>query len=315
MDWKNWFERNAFFVVVSACVATGGVVAGVMEYYSGQKIEIMKEQQASELNDLKTQLGSITRSIGHEEYLDVGKIVVARDRVSPEPNSQYFDDAEFYAPAASGDWVYSESDEATLAQTLLGNEIENSPLVQKAGKIAPIHLWRARQTLAAGGSSPFKSLFPYVYVEKFSFDKMKGAIGSLAADDTPPPAPAPAAKPQSSPGNEFLDSAFRGDVAGKLLTFLLLAQFAAGQQLPTELLNVQKIHNVVYVAERMTLKNVTINKVAYPRYYLYSEIVIISNGEDATMVKTLVPSADPFGNNDSFQYLSRWFNGLRVLVG
>ncbi|HVI08819.1 MAG TPA: hypothetical protein VND65_11050, partial [Candidatus Binatia bacterium] len=114
---------------------------------------------------------------------------------------------------------------------------------------------------------------------------------------------------------DFLDSMFRGDVAGKLLTFVLLAQASTDQVVPSELLNVQKVHNVVYFAARGTLRDVKINKEPYPRYYLYSEVVIITTGEDAILVKTLLPSADPSGNNEYFQYMTRWFNGLRVLAG
>jgi len=66
---------------------------------------------------------------------------------------------------------------------------------------------------------------------------------------------------------------------------------------------------------RYTLKDVQVQRIAYPRYYLYSEVVIISDGPNATMIKTLVPSADPSGNTDSFRYLTSWFNDLRVLVG
>ena len=69
MDWKQWLEKKAFFVVVGACVATGGVVAEVMGYYSSQKIEIAREQQSSEISELKTQLASVFRSVGREEYL------------------------------------------------------------------------------------------------------------------------------------------------------------------------------------------------------------------------------------------------------
>jgi hypothetical protein len=85
--------------------------------------------------------------------------------------------------------------------------------------------------------------------------------------------------------------------------------------MPAELLNVQKIHNVVYVATRYTLKDVEVQKIAYPRYYIYSEVVIISDGPNATIVKTFVPSPDPSGNIDYSRYISGWLNDLRVLVG
>jgi len=311
MDWKDWFEKNAFFVVLSACVATGSVVAGVMQYYSTQKIEIIKQQQISEVSELKTQLASISRSIGHQEYLDVTKIVVSRDRVSPSPNSRYFDDAEFYAPAATGDWVYSQTSEAALVQTLSGVDVSESSLMKNAGHLAPIHLWRAKETLNVQGGSVFKNLFSYVYVERVPVENFKGAVSSLVANNEPPRA-TPDLKQSSHPP---LDSLFRGDIAGKLLTFVLASQIAIEGDMPCELLNVQKVHNVVYLAMRYTLKDVQVQRIAYPRYYLYSEVVIISDGPNATMIKTLVPSADPSGNTDSFRYLTSWFNDLRVLVG
>ena len=107
---------------------------------------------------------------------------------------------------------------------------------------------------------------------------------------------------------------FRGDIAGKLLTLILAAQLNAEETMP-ELLNVQKIHNVVYVAIRYTLKDVEVEKIKYPHYYIYSEVVIISDGPNATIVKTFVPSPDPSGNAEYSQYISNWLNDLRVLVG
>lgn len=315
MDWKDWLERNAFFVVVGACVATGGTVAGFMEYYSGQRIEILKGQCDSEKADLKTQLASISRNLGHEEFLDVRKMVVPRDRVSPPPNSQYFDDAEFYAPQATGGWLYSKTSEVALVQNLAGVEVSKLPVLQKAGNLAPIHLWRTKKTLSVKGGGPFKSLFSYVYVEKFPIEALRSAVGSLAEEDEDKPHstnPQAQGKAGLAGSDPFLDSMFRGDIAGKLLTFSLVAQVMGG--LNVELLNVQKVHNVVYVAMRCTLKDVEVEKVAYPRYYIYSEFVIISDGANATMVKTFVPSPDPSGSADDAAYVSGWFNGLRVLV-
>lgn len=186
MDWKDWFEKNAFFVVLSACVATGSVVAGIMQYYSTQKIEIIKQQQISEVSELQTQLALISRNIGHQEYLDVTKIVVSRDRISLSPNSRYFDDAEFYASAATGDWVYSQTSEAALAQSLIEADIAESSLIKKAGNLAPIHLWRAKETLNVQGSSVFKNLFSYVYLERMPVENFKSAVGSLASNNEPP---------------------------------------------------------------------------------------------------------------------------------
>jgi hypothetical protein len=226
MDWKDWLERNAFFVVVSACVATGGVVAGVMEYYSGMKIGIMREQCDSDISGLKTQLASISRSIGHQEYLDVTRIVVPRDRISPAPNSQYFDDAEFYAPQASGDWVYSKTSEAVLAQSLVEEDITKLPLIEKAGNLAPIHLWRTKKTLSMKGGPGFKNLFPYVYLERLSVESLKGAVGSLVSKDESPPTSSQSqeqGRDRPIGSNPKLDSMFRGDIAGKLLTFILAA--------------------------------------------------------------------------------------------
>ena len=276
----------------------------------------MKQQDASEISDLKTQLASISRSIGHQEYLDVAKIVVPRDRISPPSNSQYFDDAEFYAPPARGDWVYSKSNETALAQSLIEADVSKLPIVQKLGNLVPIYLWRTKKTLSVKGGPGFKNLYPYVYVERIPVESFKGAVGSLVSKDESPPT-SPPSKETASPtsGNAKLDSMFRGDIAGKLLTFILAAQLNTEDVMPAELLNVQKVHNVVYVAIRYTLRDVEVEKIAYPRYYIYSEIVMISDGPNATIVKTFVPSSDPSGNADYARYISGWLNDLRVLVG
>jgi hypothetical protein len=315
MNWKDRIEKNAFVVVVGACVATGATVASVMEYYATEKIDAIKTQHNSEMIALKTQLASITRSMGHEEYLDVRKMVVPRDRVSPEPNSQYFDDADFYAPAPSGDWLYSKSSEEELLAALMGQDLSKTPL-HKLGNVAPIHLWRNKKTLHVEGHAVFKNLFGYVYVTKVPVNKIKEIAGALDEEDKKSISiTEPAKKTTTTKDESVLDSLFRGDIAGKLLTFVLVAQLSADQLMSSELVNVQKVHNVVYMAARMTLKGVKVDKVSYSRYYLNSETIIISIGDDAVMVKTLVPSTDPAGSNEYSQYVTRWFNGLRVLAG
>ena len=271
------------------------------------------------MTELRTQLASIARSMGHEEYLDVRKIVVARDRVSPESNVQYFDDAEFYALAPSGDWTYSKSTEEELLNTLSGIDLSKNPTLHSIATVAPIHLWRTKKTFGVEGSQLFKNVFPYVYLVKFPVNKFKTVVGSIGTENKV------SASSSTTPGEKtsetqdkdanFLDSLFRGDVAGKLLTFTLVAQTSVEAVMPTELLNVQKVHNVVYIATRTTLGDVKIDNVSYRHYFLYSETVIITTGEDAIMIKTMLPSADPSGTSEYFQYMTHWFNSLRVLAG
>jgi hypothetical protein len=316
MDWKAKLERNAIFVVLGACVATGGTVASVTEYYSGQRIEIAKQGCDSEISRLKTQLASISRSMGHEEYLDVTKIVVPRDRISPAPNSQYFDDAEFYAQRATGDWFYSKSTETALAQSLVATDVTKLPTIQATGNVAPIHLWRTRTVLRAKGDAGLKNIFPYVYVVRVPIESFKRAVTPLLSKGGSPVTGSQSKEGVRQTGNNaWLDSQFQSDIAGKFLTFYLTAQIGVQDTMPAELLNVQKVHNVVYIAIRYTLQNIEVEKVAYSHYYIYSETVIITGGPNLTMVKTWVPSPDPAGNVEYSQYISSWLKDLRVIVG
>lgn len=318
MNWKNRLEQNALVVVICACVATGATVAGVMGYYATEKIDLVKAQERTELMELKTQLASIARSMGHEEYLDVRKIVVAHDRVSPEPDSQYFDDAEFYAVPPNGDWAYSKSNEEELLKLLTGLDLSKDSALHNTATLAPIHLWRTKKAFSVQGDSAFKNVFPYVYLEKVSVNKFKESIGLIAAEDKVAAPTATQGEKTTEPDvkwEDYLDSLFRADVAGKFLTLTLFAQLSVQQEMPSELLNVQKVHNVVYIATRGTLRDIKIENTPYSHYYLYSEAVIISTGDDIIVIKTLLPSPDPSGNSEYFQYITRWFNGLRVLAG
>ncbi len=94
-----------------------------------------------------------------------------------------------------------------------------------------------------------------------------------------------------------------------------MGQLNVEDVMPAELLNVQKIHNVVYVATRYTLRDIKVEKVAYPHYYIFSEAIIILDGPTLTLVKTWVPSPDPSRNVEYAQYISTWLSELRVLVG
>jgi hypothetical protein len=323
MNWKEWLERNAFVVVLGACVATGGAVAGVMHYYSEQELQITKAQNSSQTSELTTQLSSITRSMGHEEYLDVRKIVVPRTRAQAPSGSNYIRDADFYAPAVDADWVYSVSTETALMHQMVGGNVGQEEILRKLGSLAPIHLWRSKKTLTMTGGFA-KNLFPYIYVERVSVEKVKSALGSLVSSDTAQAIPAPK-QAQSQPGTNptgndpELDSLFRADVAGKFLTFFLVGNLMAEDaSSSSELLNVQKVDNVVYVAIRRTLKDVTVQQTKYSRYYIYQKCIMISDGPDMVIIMTWIPSSDPSVSGDSRQYseyVSSWLNNLRVLVG
>src|SRR5690349_7316341 len=236
-----------------------------MHYYGNEELQLRTDQKDSEISQLTGQLSSILRTIGHEEFLDVRKIVIPRSRTQSNipPTSKYFEDADFYALSPQSDWVYSKSTEIALVQEMTGQDLSKSKLFQLAGNISPIHLWREKRSVHIVGS-PIKVLFPFVYVERLPVEKVESAIGSLAQDAHPEQmVPSDEKSPAIDPE---LAQLFRGDIAGKFLVMYLVGTLTTSGNDIYELLNVQKVDNVVYVAIRRTLLNVKIDQVEHSRY-------------------------------------------------
>lgn len=241
MDWERILHKSFFFVVLSTNLITGASVEKVRHDLDEREASVEQAKCELEKAGLNNKNDSIQRTIGHDEYLDVQKIVSLRDRITPLPNSQYFDDAGFYAPAASNGWRYEKTTQLNLLQSVAKNGLEGQEmnLLRRVAGALPLYLWRSKRTLAVDHDPDIKSVFPFIAVEKVSVGEVKRAAEQATADVRELTAQC------AGDIDGVLDSLFRGDVAGKLLTMTLSEQAVWGDG-QAELLNVQKIHNVVY---------------------------------------------------------------------
>jgi len=332
MDWKKWYEKDhPLLGVIGVCVATATVVVGIMTHECNLQLAVLSEQDARKLENYRN---SIERGLGHDKYLDVRTLVGRADEIKPLPGSRYFDDLGIYVPPV-GKWVYSESTELDLVKAMGDSDVGKDPLSQKLMRIAPIHLWRTPETLAIKGYSGWKNIFPYAYFMRVSIDDLRkataDAIGLFVPRLFAPPTQnvdsngrptlmRTSQKPTTKDVESFVQEFFRGDIAGVLLSSYLSGSLLGhvisprAKSVDYELLNVQKVHNVVYCATRQTLVDISVQNTFYHHYYIYGELMIISDGPDAVLVTTFVPSSDPSKNSEYFYWVDGWFRGLQVLL-
>jgi len=316
MTLKSKIENNIFTILTGIIIATAGTTYKVHEYYVTQNSDIITQRHIDEISDLSSTLASIKRNMGGKAYLDVRTIQLDKNLSFDVPqHSKFFSDDSFYATENLNSWKYIQTTEGELISWIIGQAI---PPQLNALTNNKIHLWRSEEDLKVKNIVGFKTLFPFVFVQRFPVSNLASLFGSTV--DMIGKENGEDLASTSDEGMETLDrleNIFRGDMVGNLFFGQLTLNFQAAlvsPQLSTELVEVQKVGNVLYAQFLFTLKNVSINNKTHKRFYLRKEIIILSTQTDAYLIATLVPSSDPSTRHKSFSQLTEWFDGLRILI-
>jgi hypothetical protein len=82
-----------------------------------------------------------------------------------------------------------------------------------------------------------------------------------------------------------------------------------------QIVKLQKIGNVVYVQFLKTVRDVTVGRRHYEKYFLRQELILVSDGETLYVIQTYVPTADPSTRGDVYGRITEWFAKLAIFVG
>lgn len=171
---KTFIDNHALPTLVGLSVSVATVVAGVMTYYTSQRlagaeelhkaqlIELAAKQKAEILDattplkqtisDLTFKISSIERRLpgSGPSYLDVTSVSVGPESIKAlGPKYKSFSGGDFYVAAPEiGNWYYRETTEFEFIRSFmpdLARAVDEK--MQKALDSAPIHVWRSKSEI------------------------------------------------------------------------------------------------------------------------------------------------------------------------
>jgi hypothetical protein len=328
MGFKETIENHPFVYLISVAVVVVSITAGVLLFFTDQKIDILhlkhslkisqiERQNEQELSSIKLRLASIERRMGEAtDWFDVRSVMVSRQMASRIlPNSHFFAEDHFYAlkPEAPANWAYEQTTEFKLLNDITRLDLQSMPVaIQEALTLVPVHLWRSNDTHRIEGSKSFKSLFSYVFVQRLPHKLFPQIIGVSISDKIEAPSSElPDLDMDKDKIIKALESFYRGDATGTYLTFALqLELLGATAGFHTELTSIQKKGNVVYAQLESILSDVVVDGKKHGEFYLIRELMLISTPSEMFLVKTLIPTPDR--RSDDFQWISGWFGNFAI---
>jgi len=101
-----------------------------------------------------------------------------------------------------------------------------------------------------------------------------------------------------------------------LATFmqLHLGDFVGTPDSDTQLIELEKVANVIYLQLLVTVRQAIVNGKKLPVFFVREEQVIISDQEVLTQIVITVPSADPAPRGPVYTEIQEWFSGLAISV-
>jgi hypothetical protein len=210
---KTFLDDHPLSALVGFSVSAATIVAGVMTYYTSQRLDAAETRHKAELIELATtnkanlldattplkqtiadltfRLSSIERRIpgSGPTYFDVSSISVGPETIKAlTPKYRSFDEGGFYvAIPEMGDWTYDEINEfdflSSIFDFLNGDE---SPLMRKIAGESKLYVWRGKSEIKFKGSAgpfgePTFTFFPAITIQKISAELVKNRLSAMAA--------------------------------------------------------------------------------------------------------------------------------------
>lgn len=348
MDLKKAVEKHPLTYVLSCIVAAVIVTAGVMGYFAEQHTRLLNTKHQSEVDELNSKLASIRRGIPGDEFFDVRKLIYSPNSESnmPPKSSVYFPEG-FYATTSHGVWSYRQTTEWALICDIGGCSPKDVPKhIQEAGTLGKVHLWKTGNELSIEGHDLFKKSYPFICVEKLTFDILRLAVESgakqekedeeeelseamkkLARLGVKPEALNAIEKEavnaiekeekEGEPNAKRVEGLYRDDIIGAFFSKQLRGLVTTPVDFPNtsvSLVTLQKVGNVLYTQVSVRLKDVKVGGRPLSEFYITRELIIISTPDGAYIIQTFVPSEDPSRRAQTFAAVTTWLNDFRIVI-
>jgi hypothetical protein len=321
MNFKEKVENHPYIYIITAMIAAVTVAASVQQYFYSQQKEIAKAECQKQIDEANNRLASIKRGMPNNEYFDIRRLQYTTGTNNTPPATSKFIAGEFYATSRSS-WEYSETTEGALIQDITGVDITSlSPMLKQAAGLSPVYLWKAHaHSGIVEKHEVLKHLFPYVSLQKMSFDQLHTVLGLVKKEaDEEDKIGKESAEPAPSQAGDImanLERYIRNDTVGSFFTMQLYLEMIAGVSNfeDSTLLNVQKVGNVLYSQSLLTIHDIQVDGKNYGRYYVTQELILIAASDKVIVLRTFIPSDDPSPRGTVFSDVTSWLDDFRVLI-
>jgi hypothetical protein len=307
----EWAQNHPLKFTATLVVATGTLVAGVMGAFWHAHVETLTERHATEVAGLHNQLASINRKLAGGDFLNVAKFLVpASERSRIAPSDKFFSSDLFYAAMPPG-WSYEEMKDTALWNSIYGTEGDKPDNVLTG--ISPIHVWRRGSLVHLEGNGVINHIAPMITVQRFA---NKEILTHFGIDS-----PTPMSGDETVETKKLLDelrrpTIFQGDIVGAVLAqnfSIVFDQLRFVKGVSVELVNINKVANVLYCQVLITLSDGSIDGKKFDQYYLICENTVISSRDYLYVISDVVPSEDPSPRSPAAAEVTQWLNEFAII--
>lgn len=297
-------------------------VASVVHHLDEQKSELREIQYKNIIEDFNTRLASVDRGISGEKYFDVRKLLVSKSELPKVSEKlKLFAEDGFYATADTSELSFSKTTELKLQTAITGlDSFEINPEFIKLSNQTPIYMWRAKSSLSVQNAGSIKSLFQFMIIERIPINAFAGLMRS--SFDTAAIKSVIEKHDYSMSLAQYEDTLtmrndkmFRGDIVGTNLAISLFdhLQQSITMQSRFEILNLQKVGNVLYMQSLETLNDATISGKLFSKYYIREETIYLSTSKDLYLIQIYTPSDDPIARGKAYAESTKWLSQIAIL--
>jgi hypothetical protein len=332
-------EKHPITVLATIAVSVGGVVAGIVTYFSSQHVALVEKkheiaieqiefrhsqaikdaasQHSQALEDLEGRLRGIERRLGGQKFLDIEKLL--RDGGSRSPKDaqlKYHPDGRYYAATDSKRWKEEKVHEADIHAIIAGSKKEDlfSPSVLEHMSKINTRIWRGSPDFHVSNSTLIKSIFPYIMVQCIPYHVFPGfferhqekLIQSSKKDHI---------------GSDVIDKEslnavnvlVHSDATGIFATRKLAGIMNASTKDPNityNLRNIQKNGPVLYVQVVYELRNATVNGTHKGEFYIVNEWILLAREKDLFAIEIVNPALEPGFEAGSFIDANLWLGSF-----
>lgn len=324
MTIKEKIEKNPFIsLIIVALIIVSGVIA-VLQYFHSREINILEKQHSLKIDELNSKLSSIKRGIGESDYFDIRQLFITKDDMkSISQNLVYYASDQFYAPNNMEEFAYKKYSEPELFK--YENGVDPPELFYNLYGSMYIHQWISKEEIIVEGVKDLKIISPRIRVQKRSKEDLKGMLGALFHKvNVQNIFKNYVEKHKLIDGgfdtlsiNKNLENIYDGNWSAIFLDSYLtkcLTIPTLNSNAQYDLLNVNKVGNIIYAQGLTTLRDVTINNIKYDTYYIRDEMIITFNFKDVYTISTIVPSSDPSTRNKFFTEVTEWLSNFKIII-
>jgi hypothetical protein len=338
---KEIIEDNIVIAIFTAAVATGATVAGVMEFlttqheniltanYDGkindlkQKAQITNAKHDVEIEELKSRIAGITRSLAGQETLDVRKMFLTQAELESAQEAQhvkYFPDGHYYVSDNITDFKYEKTTEPEVAAQLIGQEVPQT-MSNAFATLPPVDVWKGSAMNVNGGN--FRYLFPYVMVEQFTTaqiakfaakiglaidsDKLSTKTTNVSATKKP--------IPKNSDIREIMTILDHDTVGNTSALYVLgILNIFYSSDFDFNVRRIEQVGPLMYMQVMLRLKDISVANVAYSNYYIIREYFLVTRADGALFsISTFLPTENPAVGSEAGADINEWLTSFRLV--